>query len=341
DEYFMTLVLAQASRGIGLTSPNPPVGAVIVKEGVVIGEGFHRKAGHPHAEIEALQEAIGKGHDVRGATIYQTLEPCCTQGRTPPCTEALIHAGIARVVYAMSDPNPVHAGSADAILHAAGIDVESGLLFEECSRLARPFTKWITTRTPYVIAKVGQSLDGRLSRPLSEPQTLTSDEARQHAMELRVRCDAILVGAQTVRRDNPHLTLRGSEVPEDKIQPWRVVVTRSGQLPHDAHLFRDEHRERTILLQGNLSFADILQRLAERSITCVLIEGGGNLLGQAFAARAVDECFWYIAPRVVGGGTMAVGGTGFLPGVASVELMDVWHETIGDNVLVHGYPNWV
>jgi diaminohydroxyphosphoribosylaminopyrimidine deaminase / 5-amino-6-(5-phosphoribosylamino)uracil reductase len=340
DEYFMTLALAQASRGIGLTSPNPPVGAVFVKDGVVIGEGFHRKAGAPHAEIEALQDAMGKGRDVRGATAYVTLEPCSTHGRTPPCTEALIHAGVVRVVYAMADPNPAHAGCADALLRNAGIDVESGLLVEECMRLIRPFTKWIRCGLPYVIAKVGQSLDGRLTRPPGEPQWITSEAAREHAMQLRVRCDAILVGAQTLRRDNPRLTVRGPDVPEDKEQPWRVVVTRSGQLPRESHLFHDEHRERTLVLQGDLTFEDILRRLSGRGVTCVLLEGGGNLLGQAFASRHVDECFWYLAPRIVGGGTMAVGGGGFLPDTPSVELCDVWHETIGDNVLVHGYPVW-
>ena len=340
DEYFMTLALAQASRGIGLTSPNPPVGAIIVKEGVVIGEGFHRKAGMPHAEIEALQDAMGKGHDVRGSTVYVTLEPCSTQGRTPPCTDALIRSGVQRVVYAMPDPNPAHKGSADSILAQAGLDVESGLLFAECARMARPFTKWITTGIPYVIAKVGQSLDGRLSRPQGEPPWITSDEAREHAMHLRMRCDAILVGAETVRRDNPQLTLRGAEIPEEKEQPWRVVVTRSGKLPPDAHLLCDEHRERTLVLKGDMTFVDILRRISEQKITCILLEGGGDLLGQAFAARIVDECFWYIAPRIIGGGTMAVGGPDFVPDARSVELMDVWHETIGDNILVHGYPVW-
>ena len=340
DEYFMTLALAQASRGIGLTNPNPPVGAVLVKDGELIGEGFHHKAGRAHAEIEALQDAMGKGRDVRGATIYVTLEPCSTRGRTPACTKALISAGISRVVYAVTDPNPKHAGSADKPLRKAGIEVESGLLEEECLRLIRPFAKWVTTGLPYVIAKVGQSLDGRLSRPPGESQNITSKAAREHAMQLRVRCDAILIGAETLRRDNPKLTVRGDDIPDGKKQPWRVVVTRSGNLPRKSHLFTDEHKRRTLVLEGERTFEDILRELAKKDITCVLLEGGGNLLGQAFAAKLVDECFWYLAPRIVGGGTMAVGGAEFSPDTASVELSDVWHEAIGDNLLVHGYPAW-
>lgn len=340
DEYFMTLALAQASRGIGLTNPNPPVGAVLVKDGELIGEGYHHKAGKPHAEIEAMQDAMGKGRDVRGATIYVTLEPCSTRGRTPACTKALIHAGVSRVVYALPDPNPDHSGSADKLLRKAGIEVESGLLEDECMRLIRPFTKWITTGLPYVIAKVGQSLDGRLTRPPGESQNVTSKAAREHAMGLRVRCDAILIGAETLRKDDPKLTVRGDGIPEDKKQPWRVVVTRSGKLPKKSLLFTDEHKKRTIVLEGERSFEEILRELAQRDITCVLVEGGGNLLGQAFAAKAVDECFWYLAPLICGGGTMAVGGVEFPADAKSVELSDVWHETIGDNLLVHGYPTW-
>jgi diaminohydroxyphosphoribosylaminopyrimidine deaminase/5-amino-6-(5-phosphoribosylamino)uracil reductase len=340
DEYFMTLALAQASRGIGLTNPNPPVGAVLVRDGELIGEGYHHKAGKPHAEIEALQDAMGKGRDVRGATIYVTLEPCSTRGRTPACTKALIHAGVGRVVYALPDPNPQHAGSADKLLRKAGIEVESGLLEEECTRLIRPFEKWITRGLPYVIAKSGQSLDGRITRPPGESQNVTSKAAREHAMQLRIRCDAILIGAETLRQDDPKLTVRGDDIPEDKKQPWRVVVTRSGKLPRKSHLFTDEHKKRTIVLEGDHSFKDILRELAKRDITCVLLEGGGNLLGQAFAARAVDECFWYLAPRICAGGTMSVGGIGFPEGASSVELSDVWHEMIGDNLLVHGYPVW-
>ncbi|HSJ01578.1 MAG TPA: bifunctional diaminohydroxyphosphoribosylaminopyrimidine deaminase/5-amino-6-(5-phosphoribosylamino)uracil reductase RibD [Verrucomicrobium sp.] len=340
DEIWMRLALAEARHGIGLTSPNPAVGAVLVKEGHLLGAGWHRKAGQPHAEVEALMNAQSQGIDVLGATAYVTLEPCSTHGRTGPCTAALIQAGVSRVVYGATDPNRHHAGAADTILTQAGLTVTSGVLKQECEEILRPFAKWITTGLPYVIAKAGQTLDGRLTRPPGEPQWITSEASRAHAMGLRVRSDAILIGGETLRMDNPRLTLRGEDVPLDKVQPWRVVVTRSGNLPTHGHLFDDEHRDRTLVLTGDLSFPDILKELASRQITTVLLESGGNLLGQAFAAKAIDEVCWYIAPRICGGGTLAVGGVDFVPGQASVELDHVRHELIGDNVCVQGYPRW-
>ena len=340
DEHWMTLALAQAARGIGLTSPNPAVGAVIVSRGEVIGEGFHRKAGSPHAEIEALRDAEKRGHDPRGASVFVTLEPCSTHGRTPPCTDALIEAGVASVCYGSADPNPKHAGAADSVLLAAGIEVEAGVLGEACDRLVRPFAKWIKTGLPYLIAKAGQSLDGRITRPPGEPQWITGEAARAHAMQLRVRCDAILIGAETLRRDNPRLTLRGSGIPRGKQQPWRVIVTRSGNLPDTAGVFMDRYRDRTLVLRGDLTFREILRELAKREITTVLLEGGGDLMGQAFAARAVDEVCWYIAPRFCGGGVMSTGGVEFPPKARSVKLTDVWQETIGDDLCIQGYPVW-
>lgn len=340
DEAWMHLALDEAQYGVGLTSPNPPVGAVLVKDGILIGKGWHRQAGLPHAEIEALMDAQAQGHEPQGATAYVTLEPCSTEGRTGACTSALIAAGIARVVYGARDPNPDHAGKADAVLQEAGIEVTSGVLEEACTRLIRPFAKWITTGLPYVIAKVGQSLDGRLTRPLGESPWITSEDSRLHSMYLRVRCDAIMIGAETLRSDDPKLTLRGPDIPPQKQQPWRIVVSRSGNLPSDANLFTDEYCERTVVVQGAKKFGAILQELAEKGITSVLIEGGGNLMGQAFAARAVDEICWYIAPRICGGGVNSVGNRNFSPNVPSVALKEVKYASIGDNLCVTGYPDW-
>lgn len=338
DEKWMRLALAEARNGIGLTSPNPAVGAVLVKDGRLIGQGWHHRVGLPHAEVEALRnaEAQGNGAEIRGATAYVTLEPCSTHGRTGACTVALTNAGVSRVVYGATDPNRAHAGAADRILRDAKIEVLSGVLREECEEVLRPFAKWITTGLPYVVAKAGQSLDGRLSRPPGESQWITSEVSRAHAMQLRVQSDAILIGAETLRRDNPRLTLRGDAVPEGKIQPWRVVLTRSGELPQDAGLFTDEFKERTIVLRGDLTFPDILKELAARQITSVLLESGGNLLGQAFAAGTVDEVCWYVAPRICGGGTLAVGGVDFAVGAKSVELEKVRVEVLGSDVCVRG-----
>ncbi len=208
DERFMRLALVEARKGIGRTSPNPAVGAVIVRAGRVLARGPHRGAGLPHAEIEAI-DAIPRMGRCRGATLYVTLEPCSTQGRTPPCTGAILAAGFARVVFGATDPNPKHAGRAAKILRAAGIAVTSGVLAGECVALNRAYNHWITTRKPWVIAKCAMSLDGRLTRRPGESTWLTSPAARRHAQALRARVDAILVGAGTIRADNPRLTVRG------------------------------------------------------------------------------------------------------------------------------------
>ena len=337
---WITAAIREAKHGIGLTSPNPPVGAVLVKDSVMIGSGFHKKAGGPHAEIEALRNAAAEGHDVRGATAYVTLEPCSTHGRTPPCTEALIAAGVSRVVYGARDPNPKHAGAADEVLKRAGISVQSGVLKEECEDLIRPFSKWVTTGLPYVIAKAAVTLDGRLTRPTGEPRWISNEIAREHAMLLRIRADAILIGAETLRRDNPQLTLRGENIPPGKVQPWRVVVTRSGEVPKDANLFQDQFKNRTLLLRGAYSFDTLLRELAKHEIQTVLLEGGGRLMAQAFAARAVDEVCWYVAPRVSGGGTPALGGENVPPLAQSVSLRSVTHRSLGDNVCIQGVPIW-
>ena len=337
DPRWMLRALAQARLGIGLTSPNPAVGSVIVAEGQIIGEGYHHKAGQPHAEIEAIRDAQARHpHLLEGATIYVTLEPCSTQGRTGPCTGAIQAAGIKRVVWGAQDPNSQHQGRALQVLTAAGIVVTTGVLVEECEKVLRPFAKWITTGLPYVIAKAGQSLDGRITRPPGESQWITNEAARLHGRGLRAQVDAILVGAETVRQDNPKLTLRDGSAPQSKEQPWRVVLTRSGQLPESAHLFTDEFKERTLILR-DLPFHEVLRTLGERGIMSVLVEGGGNILDQAFQSQAVDEVFWYIAPRLCGTGVPSLGGS---PWVASIPLDQVQILPIGDNVCIHGRPIW-
>lgn len=334
DLHWMSLALEQARQGIGFTSPNPAVGAVIVAEGELIGQGFHRQAGQPHAEIEALKDArIRAPERIAGSTIYVTLEPCSTQGRTGPCTSAIQAAGITRVVWGAQDPNPSHVGRAQQLLESAGIAVTTGILENECLEILRPFAKWITTGLPYVIAKAGQSLDGRITRPPGEGPWITSEAARAHSQGLRARVDAILVGAETVRQDNPRLTLRNGSL---KQQPWRIILTRSGHLPPDANVFTDAYQDRTLVLR-DLAFPDVLRDLAARGITSVLIEGGSNVLGQAFAARCVDEVCWYIAPRLCGGGLPVIGGPDWQ---SSVALENVTLLPIGDNLCLTGRPVW-
>ena len=234
DEELMYVAISEARKGAETTHPNPAVGAVIVVGDSIVARGWHRAAGRPHAEIEALEKARQRA---RGATLYVTLEPCSTQGRTPPCTRAIIEAGLARVVYGATDPNRKHSGRAAAFLSRAGIKVQAGVLAEPCAALNTEWNKWISTGMPYVIAKAAMTLDGRINSP-PESRWITSEASRRDAMRLRSRVQAILVGGGTVRVDDPQLTVRGIS---PSSQPWRVVWTRSGQLPATAKIFTDEY----------------------------------------------------------------------------------------------------
>ncbi len=330
DEKFMRLALREARRGCGRTSPNPAVGAVIVRAGRVVARGWHRGAGEPHAEVEALR-ALKKPELARGATIYVTLEPCCTHGRTPPCTGAICEAGIARVVFGATDPNPAHAGRAVGILKKARLGVTHGVLAAECSALNVAFNHWVTTGLPLVIAKAGLSLDGRLARPPGEGQWLTSEVSRADAMRLRASVDAVLIGAGTLRADNPRLTVRGIA---DARQPLRVVLTRRGALPKGAHLFTDEHRSRTVVYRGK-PLRTVLRDLGKRGCTSVLVEGGGELLGAVFDARLVDRVHFYLAPLLCGGPNV-IGGRGAASTAESVLLANVAYRKCGPDIVVTG-----
>jgi len=305
DARYMQMALEEARRGVGATSPNPAVGAVLVKDGCVLSRGWHRRAGEPHAEVEALR-ALGAGFSAKGATLYVTLEPCSSHGRTPPCTDAILAAGIGRVVVGATDPHPLHSGGGVELLRNRGVEVVTGVLEEECRRLNRAFFKWITTGRPWVVAKSALSLDGQIVRPPGEGQWLTGTEARQDAHRLRVESDAVLVGAGTVRSDDPSLTVRDVPMPEGKLQPWRVVVTRSGLLPSGAKIFSDDHRERTLVYQSR-PIAEVLAELGSKYfVTAVLAEGGGLLLGELFSEGLVDEVCFYLAPLICGGSKGAV-----------------------------------
>ena len=301
DEAMMRLAIREARKGVGKTAPNPAVGAVLVRNGEVISKGWHRAAGQPHAEVEALR----KVSNAAGCTLYVTLEPCSTQGRTPPCTAAIIQVGITRVVFGATDPNPAHAGRAVKILKKAGVEVSTGVLASECRELNAAWNKWIATGLPYVTAKAGMSLDGRIAS-FPGRRWITSEAARADAMKLRANCDAILVGAETVRVDDPHLTLRGVAKAR---QPWRVVWSRSGEIPPDSKILTDEFRERTLIFQGK-SLQAVLRDLGKRGVQHVLIEGGGRTHGEAFDRGLVDRVVFYVAPVLLGGNTPAVGGRG-------------------------------
>ena len=333
DERHMSMALSEAARGLGLTSPNPPVGAVIVRGlGNIINISYHKNAGGPHAEINAISPCEAK--HLRGATLYVTLEPCSSHGRTPPCTQAIIDAGIKRVVYATVDPNPAHAGRADRILRKHGIEVTRGVLKKEAQKLIRPWVHSMLTGRPWVIAKAGTSLDGRINRPPGEPQWLTSPAAREDAQQLRRRVDAILVGAGTLRADNPSLTVRG-EAAKGKTQPQRIILAGKKRLDRKARVFTDRHADRTLVYR-NQPLEEVITHLGQIGITSVLIEGGGKVLGEAFASGLVNEAHFYLAPMLCGDATTAAIAR---PLPSSVQLEEVEITPIGNNAKISGFIN--
>jgi diaminohydroxyphosphoribosylaminopyrimidine deaminase/5-amino-6-(5-phosphoribosylamino)uracil reductase len=317
----MRLAIREARKGIGKTAPNPAVGAVLVRNGKVISKGWHRAAGSPHAEIDAL----GKVSDSAGCTLYVTLEPCSSHGRTPPCTAAIIHAGISRVVFGATDQNPAHAGRATKILKKAGVEVSTGVLADQCSELNTAWNKWISTGLPFVTAKAGMSLDGRIAS-FPGRRWITSEAARADSMKLRAGCDAILVGAETIRIDDPHLTIRGVSKCR---QPWRVVWSRSGEIPPKSKILTDEFRDRTLVFKGK-SLLSVLRDLGGRGVQHVLIEGGGRTHGEAFDRGLVDRIVFYVAPVLLGGNTPAVGGRG----KNNIQLAKPYYKKVGADLRI-------
>ncbi|MBC7980538.1 MAG: bifunctional diaminohydroxyphosphoribosylaminopyrimidine deaminase/5-amino-6-(5-phosphoribosylamino)uracil reductase RibD [Armatimonadetes bacterium] len=336
DEDWMALALAEARKGIGRTAPNPPVGSVLVKDGMLLGSGWHRRAGMPHAEMEAIANALENhgANAIQGATIYVTLEPCSTVGRTPACTDGLMAAGISRVVYGCADPNPSHAGAADGLLQAAGIEVTGGVLRNECEEILRPFAKVRSTGLPWVIWKCAMSLDGKITRPAGESQWLSGEQSLADVQRLRSEVDAILTTGETVRRDRPALTIRLPEFLGGRSQPWRVVVTDQAEtMPMDAPLFADEWKART-LLRGSADMAGMLRKLViEQEVLAVMIESGGKFSAAMFEAGLVDEVVIYYAPMLCGGTMPALAGSGF---PAAVGIMGMSYEKLGDDLRMRG-----
>jgi diaminohydroxyphosphoribosylaminopyrimidine deaminase / 5-amino-6-(5-phosphoribosylamino)uracil reductase len=333
DQQFMRAALKEAEKAQGQTSPNPAVGAVLVIDNQIVARGHHRGAGHDHAEIECLRNFTD---DVPArATLYVTLEPCSTVGRTAPCTTAIIKAGVKNIVVGTTDVNPRHFGRGMTQLRNAGVRVRHGILAEECAGLNEGFNKWIVTRRPFVIAKCGMSLDGRLTRHPGEPRWITGFGARHDAQQLRSQVDAVLVGAQTVRLDNPRLTVRGMRHAK---QPWRIVLTRSGNLPPRARLFSDRLSARTLVYKRK-SLGAVLQDLGTRNVTSVLIEGGGEVLGQALDACLIDKFQLYLGPILTGGPIIAFSGRGVSATQNAIRLDRVSYRRIGQNICITAYPN--
>lgn len=331
DEKWMKLAMKEAEKGVGLTSPNPAVGAVIVKEGKLLGKGWHRCAGQPHAEREAIADVCRKylPEVMKGATIYVTLEPCSTHGRTPPCTQGILEAGIGRVVYGAEDPNPEHVGAAKTMLESAGVIVTVGVENDACLALIRGFTKVQQTGLPWVLVKSAISLDGKITRPSGEGQWLTCPASRELVQRLRFESDAIITGGNTLRKDNPALTLRSPDLPP-KNQPWRMVMTRgkAEDLLQDSQLFTDAYADRTLVQEGG-DLRRGLKRLAELGCNSVMVEAGGTLMAAFLEAGLVDEVAIFYAPMLTGGPDFGFGELS-----KNVALIDQKFCRIGDDVLL-------
>ncbi len=322
DERLMHPALALADKARGLTSPNPLVGAFVVRDGVVVGEGFHAKAGTPHAERLALAAA---GEAARGATLYVTLEPCVHQGRTPPCVPAVLEAGIRRVVVAVLDPNPRVSGAGVAALRQAGLEVSAGCLEEEARRLNRPFFTWVTERRPFVTLKVAMSLDGKIAGWDRSSRWITGEAARREGHRLRSEADAIAVGISTILADDPELTVRLE--PAWPREPYRVVVDSHGRTPVTARVIAAGRPERTLIAvtesapgdrlraleaagsqvlrlpsrDGRVDLNALMADLAQREVTALLLEGGGELNAGFLEAGLVDRVLVFVAPMLLGG----------------------------------------
>ena len=318
-ERLMREALAEASKGLGHTAPNPPVGAVVARDGRIVGRGHHARAGAPHAEPVALADA---GAAAEGADLYVTLEPCCTTGRTPPCTEAIKKAGIRRVFVGCTDPYPPHAGRAYGILRAAGIEVIENVLEAECRDLVRAFAFAVTRKLPYVTLKFGASLDGRIADGDGRSRWITGPQCRERVQELRRRVDAVLVGTETLLLDNPELMPR----PPEGRAPLRLVPDRRGRLPADLKVFTDASAKRTCCLLGEnvparhaemlkakgvqvleapetetgFDWGAVLHELCRRGVHHILCEGGGQLAAALLEADLVNEMYWGQAPILLG-----------------------------------------
>ncbi len=336
DSEFMLEALALARMGWGTTNPNPMVGAVIVKDGAVIGRGFHRKAGEAHAEINALNDASRHGHDVHGSTIYVTLEPCSTYGRTPPCTEAIIASGISRVVIGAMDPNPRHAGQAEEILTSHGIRVDCGVENAACWDLNKHFFRWITSGKPFVILKMAMTLDGKIACANGDSKWVTGPEARRRVQSLRRLSDAIMVGGNTLRMDHPQLTVRDPESWER--QPRRIIVSNSLTDDDLAEFFPDGRAELAVLDDAG-AWDKYLLELGQSGVSALLIEGGGELAASAIAAGAVDFVEFHIAPKLLGGrdAIPVMGGESPLSMDKALKLGRMKTFACGDDIVVNGF----
>ena len=333
DRQYMKKALGLARLAWGRTAPNPMVGAVVVKNGAVVGAGYHHKAGTAHAEVNALADA-GKNAD--GATMYVTLEPCSTYGRTPPCTEAIKKANIRKVVCASEDFNPRHAGNGFDILRAAGIEVKVGVCRKEAQELNKAFFSHITRQRPYVLLKMAMTLDGKIATASGDSKWITSAAARSRVQQLRQWCDAIMVGGETVRLDRPGLVVREPENWEN--QPQKLIYTRmSSDFLHKEY-FPGDTNVRAVAPQNRGEWLDLLHELGRNNVTALLLEGGGELAAKALQCKIVDEVEFHIAPKILCGrnSRSVVGGSDPFKLAEAFALEKLQVKRAGCDLIING-----
>ncbi len=359
-KYFMDLALGWAQSAQGQTAPNPMVGAIVVKNGMVVGMGAHLKAGEPHAEVYALRMA---GDKAKGAILYVTLEPCSHHGRTPPCAEAVIQAGITKVVIATLDPNPLVAGRGMKRLQEAGIEVLLNVKEEESRRLNEVFNKYITTGLPFVTVKTANTIDGKVATEAGSSRWITGEEARGFVHQLRHQNQSILVGINTVIKDDPQLTTR---LPQGGRNPIRIIVDSQLRIPLDAQVVVDGQAPTWIYTTHEADFTkkeelerkgvhvfpvshgprvhipSLLVHLGRQQVTSVLVEGGSQINGSFLNSRCIDKLITFIAPKIVGGSQAptSFGGEGIQKMEEAIELASVQLKQIGQDILIVGYPKW-
>jgi diaminohydroxyphosphoribosylaminopyrimidine deaminase/5-amino-6-(5-phosphoribosylamino)uracil reductase len=364
---YMRLALRLARRGYGTTSPNPMVGAVLVKGGKIIGSGWHHRAGEPHGEIEAILDAARRGNSVKGATLYVTLEPCSSHGRTPPCTDAILDAGIKHVIIGATDPNPRHRGKGFEILRRGGIEVTGGVSAEECEQLNEAFNHWIVYRTPFVTVKAAMTLDGKIGTASGESKWITSEKARAHGMKLRQGVDAILVGINTILADDPSLTVRSLkstvQSPKSGIghKLRRIILDSHARTPLAAKIVSDEFaglttiavsrsaparrvsalskRATVIVAPGsgpNLDLRWLLRRLGAENVTSLLVEGGGEVNASFVLQGLAHRVAFFYAPKILGGrgSIRAVAGKGIMHLSQAVRLSRPEYRRLGPDLLL-------
>jgi diaminohydroxyphosphoribosylaminopyrimidine deaminase/5-amino-6-(5-phosphoribosylamino)uracil reductase len=357
QEEYMKLTINLAKKGMGKTSPNPLVGAVVVKNDRIIGKGYHKRFGEPHAETNALRACKDQA---RNATLYVNLEPCCHYGKkTPPCTDTIKKSGIKKVVCATLDPNPQVNGNGIKTLREGGIEVDLGILEEEAKKLNEIYLKFITTGLPFVILKIAQTLDGKIATKLGDSKWITQDDSRRFVHSLRSCVDAVLVGANTVRRDDPELTIHDARGEN----PIRIILDSAGKTSNRSKVIKENKNGKTIIAtnnekikeklkekveiwklkkrkDGKVDLADLLRKAGENQISSLLVEGGAKVFTSFLKEKLVDKIYYFLSPKILGKGLDSFGDLGIKKIPNSITLRDCEMKKFKNDLLIIGYPNW-